>query len=213
MSEDAAAFETNQFERFSKPLVTSLGIFLCLFTLFEVNYNLLQPQSALAVFVGAGLALCFLTFPISSKLGSNQPLRWLDLSLAIASAACCLYVIVQTEPMFRDYWADDTSLGNRAGGETAVDFWVGLAGVILVLESTRRSIGLIVPILALSFVAHSYYCYGSFRYDWPAMPDWALPHAGQSVKDIVSTTFLQSLGVFGPAASVMFKYVFLFVIF
>ncbi len=40
-----------------------------------------------------------------------------------------------------------------------------------------------------------------------------LPHAGQNVKDIVSTTFLQSLGVFGPAASVMFKYVFLFVVF
>ena len=90
---------------------------------------------------------------------------------------------------------------------------VGLIGLILVLEATRRSIGLIVPLLALAFVAHSYYCYGSFRYDWPVMPDWMLPHAGQSVKDIVSTTFLQSLGVFGPAASVMFKYVFLFVVF
>ena len=45
------------------------------------------------------------------------------------------------------------------------------------------------------------------------MPRWLLPHAGQSVKDIVSTTFLQTLGVFGPAANVMFKYVFLFVVF
>ena len=213
MSEGAANLEPGKFERLSNSVITALGIFLCLFTLFEVNYNLLQPQSALAVFVGVGLALCFLTFPLHPKLGKFQPLRWLDALLAIAAAGCCLYVIVQTEPAFSDYWADGTSLGNRAGGETTIDFWVGLAGVILVLEATRRSIGLIVPLLALTFVAHSYYCYGSFRYDWPVMPDWALPHAGQSTKDIVSTTFLQSLGVFGPAASVMFKYVFLFVVF
>ncbi len=110
-------------------------------------------------------------------------------------------------------WSDGFSLGNRAGSETTADYIVGVMGVLLVLEATRRSIGVIVPLLAIAFMAHSYYCYGSFRYDWPVLPDWMLPHAGQNVKDIVSTTFLQSLGVFGPAASVMFKYVFLFVVF
>ncbi len=202
-----------RFQRVSQAAVTALGIFLCLFTLFEVNYNLMQPQSALAIFVGVGLVLCFLTFPIHARLKNNKPLRWLDAVLAIASAVCCLYVVFQTEPVFESYWADGISLGNRAGAETTTDFWIGLIGVILVLESARRSIGVVVPLLALAFVAHSYYCYGSFRYQWPVLPDWMLPHAGQSAKDIFSTTFLQSLGVFGPAASVMFKYVFLFVVF
>ncbi len=213
MSEGARNLQASSFERASKFVVTALGVFLCFFTLLEVNYNLLQPQSALAVFVGVGLALCFLTFPIHPRFAHVQSLRWLDALLAVAAAGCCLYVIIQTEPAFNNYWADGISLGNRAGGETTTDFVIGLIGVILVLESTRRSIGLIVPVLALTFVAHSYYCYGSFRYDWPVLPDWMLPHAGQSLKDIVSTTFLQSLGVFGPAASVMFKYVFLFVVF
>ena len=199
--------------RLVKPVVTLLGVFLCLFTLFEVNYNQLQPQSALAVFVGVGLALCYLTFPVHKRLANVKALRFVDIVLAILAAACCLYVIVQTQPLFSSLWGDGISLGDRAGGETRMDFIVGLVGVILVLEATRRSIGLIVPLLALAFVAHSYYCYASFRYDWPVLPDWMLPHAGQSAKDIVSTTFLQSLGVFGPAASVMFKYVFLFVVF
>ena len=199
--------------RLVKPVVTFLGVFLCLFTLFEVNYNQLQPQSALAVFVGVGLALCYLTFPVHKRLANVKALRFVDIVLAILAAACCLYVIVQTQPLFSSLWGDGISLGDRAGGETRMDFIVGLVGVILVLEATRRSIGIIVPLLALAFVAHSYYCYASFRYDWPVLPDWMLPHAGQSAKDIVSTTFLQSLGVFGPAASVMFKYVFLFVVF
>ncbi|MEO1527666.1 MAG: TRAP transporter fused permease subunit [Planctomycetota bacterium] len=213
MTEADSGVQTSTFERASKSVVTALGIFLCLFTLFEVNYNLMQSQSALAVFVGVGLILCFLTFPFSKRWAKVRALRWADVFLAIAAGLCCLYVIVQSEPLFKSVWSDGISLGNRAGGETTMDFWVGLVGVLLVLEATRRSIGLIVPLLALAFVAHSYYCYGSFRYDWAAMPDWMLPHAGQNVKDIVSTTFLQSLGVFGPAATVMFKYVFLFVVF
>lgn len=200
-------------ERLSKPVVTFLGIFLCLFTLFEVNYNLMQPQSALAVFIGVGLVLCFLTFPVHPKLKGNNSLRAVDALLAVASGLCCLYVIIQTEPLFENWWAGGMSLGNRAGSETTMDFYVGLAGVLLVLEATRRSIGLIVPLLALAFVAQSYYCYGSIEYGWPEMPDWMLPHPGQNAESIVSTTFLQSLGVFGPAASVMFKYVFLFVVF
>jgi len=197
----------------TKRVVTVLGVFLCLFTLFQVNYNVLQTQSGLAVFVGVGLALCFLTFPFHKRFANVKPLRLVDGLLAILAAACCLYVLVQTQPIFSSFWADGLSLGDRAGGETRLDFIVGLVGVLLVLEATRRSIGMIVPLLALAFVAHSYYCYASFRYDWPVLPDWMLPHAGQSAKDIVSTTFLQSLGVFGPAASVMFRYVFLFVVF
>ena len=200
-------------ERVKRFVVTALGVFLCLFTLLEVNYYLLQPQSALAVFVGIGLALCYLTFPAHKRLADLSVARGVDVLLAIASGVCCMYVVVQTEPLFESFWSDGLSLGNRAGAETTADFVVGLVGVILVLEATRRSIGMIVPLLALAFIAHSYYCYGSFRYDWVVMPEWMLPHAGQSVKDIVSTTFLQSLGVFGPAASVMFKYVFLFVVF
>lgn len=201
------------FDRTVKAVVSWLGVVLCLFTLFEVNYNQLQPQSALAVFVGIGLVLCFLVYPLDNRWKDVRWLRYVDILLAIAVAVCCGYVIVQTEPAFKSVWSGGISLGNRAGIETTTDFVVGLIGLVLVLEATRRSIGWIVPILAMFFVVHSYYCYGSQQFDWSMMPDWLLPHAGQSMKDIVSTTFIQSLGVFGPAASVMFTYVFLFVVF
>ncbi len=203
----------SRFESVKKSIVTFLGVFLCLFTIFEVNYNLLQPQSALAVFVGIGLMLCFLVSPMSPRFAGRPWSKWLDVVLASLAGLTCLYVIVQTEPIFSNLWSGGFSLGNRAGSETTTDYAVGLVGLILVLEATRRSIGLIVPLLSIAFIAHSYYCYGSLEYGWPIMPDWMLPHAGQNMKDIVSTTFLQSLGVFGPAATVMFKYVFLFVIF
>ena len=201
------------FDRIRKATVTVLGVILCLFTLFEVNYNQLQPQSALAVFAMLGLVICFLVYPLAPRFKDVLLLRIVDILLAVGVVVSFGYIIIQTEPRFRSLWFEGISLGNRAGIETSTDFVIGLIGLVLVLEATRRSIGWILPMLSLFFVAHSYYCYGSARFDWPMMPDWLLPHAGQSVKDIVSTTFLQSLGVMGPAVSVMFTYVFLFVIF
>ena len=193
--------------------IAVLSVALCFFTLFEVNYNLLQPQSALAVFVALGLMICFLSFPAHARVKERTVWRVSDLLLAIGVAVCCGYVVVQTEPAFQELWSGGRSLANRAGIETSGDFVVGLIGLVLVFEATRRSIGWIVPFLALLFVLHSFYCYLSFRHGLPVLPDFLLPHAGQGLKDIVSTTFLQTLGVFGPAASVMFRYVFLFVVF
>ena len=83
----------------------------------------------------------------------------------------------------------------------------------LVLEATRRTIGWTVPILAMLFLGHAYLCYLSAEKILPSLPAWTLPNAGQDLQYVVSATWSQSLGVFGPAASVMFKYVFLFVVF
>ncbi len=210
---EAASQPDARLETLRRALIAALGVGLCFFVLFEVNYGVLLPQSSLAVFVGAGLLLCFLAFPVHARLASNGWLRGLDLVLGLAAAGACAYVVVQTEPAFEHLWSGGRSLGNRAGIETGADIALGLVGLILVLEAARRSIGWIVPALALVFVAHTLYCYYSLRNGWPVLPDWLFPHAGQNPRDVVGTTFLQSLGVFGPAASVMFRYVFLFVVF
>ena len=87
-----------------------VSIAICFYTIEEVNYNWLQPQSALAVFVGLGLFLCFLQFPIHQRLKDNPFCRAVDLLLGIAAAVCCGYVVVQTEPAFKAYWALGESL-------------------------------------------------------------------------------------------------------
>ena len=188
-------------------LLTSgtLGVLLCVFTLVEVNYPLLAPQSRLAFFALVGLTLCFLNVPIHPSLKDDPRARASDLVLAGLAAVCCGYIVVQTDPLFEGWWVDGQTLGNRAGFETPFDTAIGLIGLLLVIEAARRSLGLALPLLAAAFILYA--LFGSF------FPDWLFPHRGYTVPRIVAQTFLHSQGIFGVALGVMFTYVFLFVIF
>ena len=178
---------------------------LCLFILAEVNYPQLAPQSELALFAMFGLIVVFLRYPIHPRFENNPVFQVLDAVLIGSVIFCFGYVVAQTEPVFQNFWLDGKSLGDRAGAELALDYIVGGIGLVLVLEATRRSIGIALPLL--SFVFLLYASFGQF------MPDWLFPHRGYSLQRIVSQTFLHSQGAFGVALRVMFTYVFLFVLF
>ena len=196
--------------RWMTAAVSVLGVILAVFTLIEVNFNWLQPQAGLALFALLGYAGCFL------MAGSRSPGRWsaaANVVLLIASVVCFAYIVVQTQPVFRAWWWNGQALGHRVAQETWLDVAVGVVGLLVVLYAAQRTLGWVVPLLALAFVAHSFYCHMSSQYGWPMLPDALLPHRGQSPRDLVSTTFLQSQGVLGQAMNVMFRYVFLFIVF
>jgi len=182
-----------------------VSVLLCLFILAEVNYPQLTPQSELALFAMLGLIVVFLKYPIHSRLADNPVFQVLDVALIGSVIACFGYVVTQTEPVFQNFWLDGKSLGDRAGAEQQLDYIVGGVGLVLVLEATRRSIGVTLPLLSLAFLLYA--GFGQF------MPDALFPHRGYSVQRIVSQTFLHSQGTFGIALRVMFTYVFLFVLF
>lgn len=175
-------------------LITVLGVVLSLFTMCEVNYQLLTPLSQLAMFAMLGLVLCFLTFPVLKSLGDVKPLRVVDMLLALGSVICCSYLI-----------REGSALGNRAGAYTEADVIIAIIGVILVLEATRRSIGLALPILAGAFLIYSLV--------GVSLPDWLFPHKGYTISRVATTSYLSSDGIFGTALRIMFTYVYLFVIF
>ncbi|MCP3956263.1 MAG: TRAP transporter fused permease subunit [bacterium] len=192
-------------DRFRQHAIRVLSVVLCLFTLAEVNYPHLTPQSQLATFALLGLALCYLHYPAHPRLKGSRWAGILDLVLALASAVCCGYVAIQNEPVFESWWSGGRSLGDRAGAETGLDFLVGAVGLLLVLEAARRAVGLALPILSVAFLA-----YGALG---PSMPSWLFPHRGYGFERLVGQSFLHSQGVFGVALKVMFTYVFLFVVF
>ena len=186
-------------------LTSAIGVILSVFTLVEVNYPLLAPQSRLGLFALFGLVICFLNIPVHPKLAANPAARVLDVVMTLLATICCGYIVVHTDPLFQGWWIDGQSLGNRAGFETATETVIGLVGLVVIIEAARRSLGWAMPVLSIAFLLYA--VFGS------SFPSWLFPHRGYSVERIVAQTFLHSQGVFGVALSVMFTYVFLFVIF
>ncbi len=187
-----------------RSLILPVAVALSTFILVEVNYPFLKPQSRLALFALLGLIIVFLKYPLHPKLADNPLIDISDFGLALFSFSCCGYVILQTEPIFESWWLNDTSLGNRAAAEHPLDFFVGGLALILILEATRRSIGLTLTILASTFLLYA--LAGQY------LPGWLFQHGGYSIKRVIGKTFLHG-GVFGVALRVMFTYVFLFVLF
>ncbi|MDE0465655.1 MAG: TRAP transporter fused permease subunit [Candidatus Poribacteria bacterium] len=192
-------------EKIKNNIFLAVSVLLCLFILIEVNYPQLAPQSELAFFAMLGLIVVFLKYPVHSRFADTPVFQALDFVLIGSVIVCFGYVVGQTEPLFRAFWLDGKSLGDRAGAERLLDYVVGGFGLILILEGTRRSIGVTLPLLSLAFLLYA--GFGQF------MPDGLFPHRGYSVQRIVSQTFLHSQGTFGVALRVMFTYVFLFVLF
>lgn len=176
----------------------------------EVNYPHLTPQAQLALFALLGLIIIFLgrrREEVELSAQERDVGRWqsiLDAALAVSAMLACGYVVIQSQPAFDHWWLQGQSLGERAGLEQPLDIFIGIVGLVVVLEAARRSIGWTLPILSLLFLLYA---------RWgPLLPDWLLPHRGYGVDRIVAQTFLHSQGVFGVALKVMFSYVFLFVL-
>ena len=181
-------------ERIRQFLIGALGMAISVFTIYEVNYGALSPLSRLSVFCMLGSALCYLMYPLHKKVENVASLRVFDFLLAAGIFGCCGYLIYQ-----------GNSLAARAGRFTDLDYAVAIAGTLLVLEATRRSIGWALPILAGIFLAYAVF--------GRELPDWLFPHRGYSIDRIAAQCFLRTEGVFSIAMSVMFTYVFLFVVF
>lgn len=177
-------------------LVAALATALTLYVLVEVNMPLLPPLAELAVFGGLGLVLCFLgTAGAAGKQSGGWRLAG-DALLAVAAIVCCGYLVVQS-----------ADLGRRAAAYTALDVAVGTIGILLVLEAARRSVGWSLPLIAVVFLLYAH------RAIARGLPDWLFPHRGQDWAAIVGQSWLRSEGVFGTAMAVMFRYVFVFVLF
>lgn len=174
----------------------AIAVGLSLFVLVEVNFSLLTPLKELSLFVTAGLVLCFLQVPLHPRWKDVAWLQIVDAVLAILAVGCCAYLIAQ-----------GAELGQRAAVYTATDQWVGAIGLVLVIEAARRSVGWSLPILALIFIIYAHQSVSQ------TLPEWLFPHRGQDWEALIGQTYLRTEGVFGTAIGVMFRYVFLFVLF
>ncbi|HZO13279.1 MAG TPA: TRAP transporter permease, partial [Polyangiaceae bacterium] len=95
-------------------------------------------------------------------------------------------------------------LATRPGQPSLKDIIIASVGLVLLLEATRRAVGLPMTILALIFLA--YIMLGRY------LPD-VIAHKGASLERMLSHQWLTTEGVYGVALGVSVSYIFIFVLF
>ena len=185
-----ATFRT--FTGWMNVFIRILCILFSLFHLYTAAVGQYPPQIQRSVHLGFVLVLVYLLYPARAT-GDRHKLNFLDVLLAAAGAAVCGYIVWNYEVIVMD-----------AGPPTELDFIFGCAAILLVLEATRRIVGLPITLVAVVFLL-----YAKFGNYLPGM----MGHPGFSMKRIVGHMYLTTEGLFGMPLGVAASFVFLFILF
>lgn len=164
-----------------------------LFQLYTGLFGQLTAQLQRTIHLGFALALIFLLFPARKKNLKKNKVAWYDILLALIAVAVGAYW-----PLMID------ELVMRVGRLTDLDFYIGLAAILLVLEATRRTVGLPITIIATIFLGYALY--------GPYMPGF-LAHRGLDLTRLVQTMFYTTEGILGTPLGVSSTFIFLFLLF
>ena len=186
-------------------IVASIAISWTIFQLwiaspfpFIFNFGMINGLPARAVHLGFALTLTFLIYPVSR----GKKISTIDILISLIAAFCCLYI----------YFFYDQII-NRGGillkyslGEYVipVELIIGMFGILILLEATRRVIGLPLVIIAVCFLLFSYF--GQYA------PD-IISHGGLSLKRLVGFQWFDQEAIFGIPIGVSVDFIFLFVLF
>ena len=173
-------------------IVAAIAIAFSIFQLYTAIFGVLDAQLQRAIHLGFGMALVFLLYP-SRKSWSRHKVHPFDVLLAIVGAATPAYILIEYKELVL-----------RAGLVTDVDFIVGLIGILLVIEATRRVVGLPMVCVVLFFLAYAFL--------GPYMPG-ALAHRGLTLEQLVSHLYYTTEGIFGIPLGVSATFIFLFILF
>lgn len=114
-------------------------------------------------------------------------------ALALVGAVSALYIFV--------YYKD---ISSRVGAPILQDYVISVIGILVLLEATRRALGLALMIVASIFLAYTFL--------GPLMPS-IIAHKGNNLSEVVNHQWITTEGVFGIALGVSTSFVFLFVLF
>ena len=197
---------TRNLTGFHLKVVAAIAIIWSLFQLwyaspfpFMFNVGMFKGLPARAIHLGFALTLAFLIFPITK----NTKISIFDIIISLVAAFSCLYIY-----FFYDQLVDRGGvLLNFQIGDNInlpIELIIGSCGIIILLEATRRAIGLPLVIIAICFLLFSYF--GRYA------PE-IISHGGLSLNRLVGFQWLDQEAIFGIPIGVSVDFIFLFVLF
>ena len=205
--EEEASFKKN-LKNWNLKLISLIAISWSLFQLwyasplpFLLDFGKLIDVPARAIHLAFGLTLCFLVFPALKSKKKNK-ISVLDFVFVIFGIIVTLYLAVGYEGLvYRQGILAKIQVGDFT---IPYEIIIGSIGILLLLEATRRAIGIPLVVIAVIFLLFSVF--------GQSMPD-LISHQGLSIKRLVGYHWLGGEAIFGIPISVSVSFIFLFVLF
>ena len=140
-------------------IVTSIAIIWSLFQLwyaspfpFMFDFGMFKGLPARAIHLCFALTLTFLIFPIFK----GKKISIIDIFISFTAAFCCLYIyFFYDQLVYRGGVLLILTLGENIN--IPIELIIGIIGILILLEATRRAIGLPLVIIAVCFLLFSYF--------------------------------------------------------
>ncbi len=161
---------------------------------YSLGVGVFNDTATRSLHLGFSFFLAFLSFPML-KRSPRAYIPVQDWIMALAATFCAVYLYLFQE-----------DLSKRPGIPTRQDIAVAITGVLLLLEATRRVMGLPMTCVAAAFLAYAFLGNSVF------IPDM-IAHRGASLSRAASQFWLTQEGVFGVPLGVSASFVFLYVLF
>ena len=179
-------------------LFGSIAVLWALFQLALPRFVVLDSVTVRAAHLAFAVALVFLGYPISRHerrikfLHAVDRIPLIDFVLAAAAVSAVLYIVF-----------DWQGVASRAGRPIPRDIFFGILTIVLVLEASRRVIGLPLGIIALVFTLYAFL--------GPYLPRF-IAFRGVSLNKYLSQIGLSTEGIYGIPLDVSANTVYLFVL-
>src|SRR5690606_1512507 len=183
---------TRQLSGIMSKVVIVLLFAFSIFQLYTGYFGELTAYLQRTIHLGFALVLIFLLFPASKK-GNMKQIAWYDYILALLSVIVCGYW-----PVFYE------TLVQKVGGINQTQMIIGGLAILLVMEATRRVVGLPLVIVAGSFLLYALF--------GPNMPGF-LAHRGLDLNQLIDAMFFTTEGILGTPLQVSSTFIFLFILF
>ena len=164
---------------------------------FMLDFAIIGDVPARGIHLSFAFLLCFLIYPLSRRLGERGLPPW-DIACAVLGWLAAIYLFFGWDGIVSRHGILYVWNG------IPVEAILGGVGILLLLDATRRAIGIPLVIVCAVFLIYSIF--------GQSMPD-IISHKGLSLNRLIGYHWLTGEAVFGIPISVSVSFVFLFVLF
>jgi TRAP transporter 4TM/12TM fusion protein len=183
---------TRSLSSFWNIVVRIICVAFSLFQLYTAAFGVFEAQIQRAIHLGFALVLVYLLYP--ARLSKRKEgVKAFDIILAFLGMLVGAYVVFEYHDLMM-----------RAGLPTTGDIVFGALCILLVLEASRRVVGIPITLVALFFLAYAY---------WGPVFPGMFAHRGFSHTRIIAHMYVTTEGILGMPVGVAATFVYMFILF